>query len=217
MSDNNSRTNHVAIYARVSTSNHGQDVGLQLDELRQVARQRRWVIQGEYVDDGVSGSKDSRPALDQMMTAARSGKIDLVAVWRFDRFARSTQHLLVALDEFRQLGVDFVSVREAVDTSTATGKMVFTFLAAVAEFEKALIMERVKAGVARAQAAGKHCGRPRRELDLRAAHALLSQGQSERLVAEMLGVPRGTLRRRLAEHRAGSEASRSSNPKDPTN
>ncbi len=197
----------AALYARVSTSGHGQDVGLQLEELRRVAQQRRWKVVCEFVDEGVSGSKDSRPALNKMMMEARTGRIDLVVVWRFDRFARSTTHLLRALEEFRHLGVDFVSLRESVDTSTATGKMVFTFLAAVAEFERSLTVERVKAGVARAQAAGKHCGRPRRELDLRAAQILLEQGHSVRQVSEMLGVPRGTLRRRLAEtDEAGSKA-----------
>ena len=189
----------VALYARVSTSNHGQDVGLQLDELRAVAEQRGWHVSGEYVDEGVSGSKDSRPALDQMMVAARSGKIDLVAVWRFDRFARSTAHLLQALEEFRVLNVSFVSLREQVDTTTPVGKVLFTLIAAISEFERSLIQERVRAGVQRAQAAGKHCGRPRRELDLRAAKILLEQGHSVRKVAEMLDVPRGTLRRRLRE------------------
>ncbi len=113
-----SKNTRVALYARVSTSNHGQDVGLQLDELRAVAAQRGWQIAGEYVDEGVSGSKDSRPALDQMMVAARTGKIDLVAVWRFDRFARSTQHLLAALEEFRVLGVQFISLRENIETGS---------------------------------------------------------------------------------------------------
>ena len=189
----------VALYARVSTSNHGQDTGVQLDELRLVAAQRGWRVVGEFVDDGVSGGVASRPALDRMMAAAKAGKLDVVAVWRFDRFARSTQHLLSGLEDFRHLGVEFVSLRESVDTTTPAGKMVFTFLAAVAEFEKALIVERVRAGVARAQANGKHCGRPRRELDLRGARLLLQQGQSVRAVAGMLAIPRGTLMRRLNE------------------
>lgn len=189
----------TALYARVSTTGHGQDVGLQLDELRQVARQRGWNVVAEHVDDGVSGAATSRPALDAMMEQARRGKLDLVAVWRFDRFARSTQHLLAALDEFRTLGVDFISVREAIDTSTSLGKMVFTLIAAVAEMEKAVLIERVVAGVRRAQAHGKHCGRPRVTLDVRPALALAEHGHSEREIASMLGVSRATLRRRLAE------------------
>ncbi len=188
----------AAIYARVSTTNHNQDVGLQLDELRQIAAQRGWQIVGEFIDDGISGSKQSRPALDRMMSAVRNGEVDVVAVWRFDRFARSTRHLIEALEEFRQLNVDFVSIREAVDTSTIIGKMVFTFLAAVAEFERALTVERVKAGVARAKAAGKHCGRPRRDIDLDLARMLRSQGHGVRRVARMMGIPKSTLTRHLA-------------------
>ncbi len=102
-------TKRVAIYGRVSTVGKGQDVGMQLDELRQVVGQRDWQVAGEYIDDGVSGTKDSRPALDRMMTDVRRGRVDVVLVWRFDRFARSTSHLLTALDEFRRRGVDFIS------------------------------------------------------------------------------------------------------------
>ena len=189
----------AAIYARVSTSNHGQDVGLQLEELRQVARQRGWVVVGEFIDEGFSGAKVSRPALDRMTAAIRTGIFDVVMVWRFDRFARSTRHLIEALEEFRKLGVEFMSVRENIETSTPMGKMVFVVTAAVAELERELIKERVQAGVARARAAGKTFGRPRHELDLRAAKALLAQGHSVRDVADMLGLPRTTLRRRLKE------------------
>lgn len=192
-------TTRAAIYARVSTTNHGQDVGLQLDELRHVARARGWTVAGEFTDEGVSGGQRSRPALDALMNEVRDGGVDVVVVWRFDRFARSTQHLLSALEEFRTLGVDFISVREAVDTSTATGKMVFTFLAAVAEFEKSLIVERVKAGVARAKATGKHCGRPRCDIDLDLARMLRAQGHGYRRVAKMMGVAKSTLVRHLAE------------------
>ena len=188
----------AALYARVSTSNHGQDVGLQLDELRAVARQRGWQVVDEFIDEGVSGSKQSRPALDRLMEAVRCGQADVVAVWRFDRFARSTRHLLAALDEFRQVGVDFISIRESVDTSTSVGQMVFTLIAAISEFERALVIERVNAGVARARAAGKHCGRPRRDIDLDLARLLQSQGHGIRRVARMMGVPRSTLSRHLA-------------------
>ena len=191
----------AALYARVSTVNHGQDVGLQLDELRQVAAQRGWSAT-EFVDDGVSGAKDSRPALDRMMADARAGKLDLVAVWRFDRFARSTKHLLVALDELRCLGVDFLSLREQVDTSTPMGRAVFTIIAAISELERETTRERVIAGVRRAQAAGKHCGRPKVEMDLRPALALLSQGRSLKETSRILGVSRNTLRRRLREANA---------------
>ena len=145
----------VAIYARVSTTGHGQDVGLQLDELRQVAAQRGWVIADEYIDEGVSGAAESRPALDRMLDAARRGKIDLVVVWKLDRLGRSIQHLLQVLDELQQHGVGFVSVRDAgIDTTSATGRLLLHLLAAFAEYERALIKERVIAGVRRAQASG---------------------------------------------------------------
>lgn len=188
----------AALYARVSTTGHGQDVGLQLDELRRMASQRGWQVV-EYVDDGVSGAKERRPSLDQLMADARAGKLDLVAVWRFDRFARSTAHLLSAMEEFRALGVDFVSQREQIDTSTPMGKAMFTIVAAMAELERDVLRERVVAGVRRAQAAGKHCGRPRVELDLRPAAALLEQGRSLKEVSAILKVSRATLRRRLQE------------------
>ena len=172
---------------------------MQLVELRQVAAQRNWKVVGECVDAGVSGVQESRPALDRLMADARSGKIDVIAVWRFDRFARSTQHLLSALEEFRVLGVSFVSIREQVDTTTPAGKVLFTLIAAISEFERTLIVERVRAGVANAKAKGIHCGRPRRELDVRAAAALIENGHGLREVASMLGLPRSTLRRRLNE------------------
>mgnify|MGYP002642076280 CR=1 FL=1 len=189
----------AALYARVSTSNKGQDSGLQLDELRQVAGQRGWLVQAELVDEGISGSKDQRPALDELMAMARTGKLDLVAVFRFDRFARSTRHLLQAMEEFRILGVSFVSLHEQVDTSTPMGKAMFTIIAAISELEKDILRERVIAGVRRAQAQGKHCGRPRREFDLRPAVALLREGRGLKEVSRILAVPRATLRRRLRE------------------
>ena len=160
--------------------------------------QRGWDATA-YVDEGVSGSKDRRPALDRLMADARAGRLELVAVWRFDRFARNTAHLLAAMDEFRALGVHFVSLREQVDTSTPMGKAMFTILSAISELERDLIRERVVAGVRRAQAAGKHCGRPRVDLDLRPALALLREGRSLKEVSAILKLSRATLRRRLRE------------------
>jgi DNA invertase Pin-like site-specific DNA recombinase len=188
----------AALYARVSTTGHGQDVGLQLDELRQVAAQRGWTAT-DYVDEGVSGSKDRRPALDRMMADARAGKLDVVAVWRFDRFARNTAHLLAAMDEFRVLGVSFVSLREQIDTSTPMGKAMFTIVSAISELERDLIRERVVAGVQRAKATGKHCGRPKVAMDLRPALAMLREGRGLKEVSAILKVSRATLRRRLQE------------------
>lgn len=186
----------AALYARVSTA--GQDVGLQMDELRQRAAGRGWAAR-EFVDEGVSGARQRRPGLDRLMAEARAGKLDVVVVWRFDRFGRDSRHLLEALEEFRTLGVGFVSLREQVDTTTPMGKVVFTLIAAMAEMEREVLRERVVAGVRRAQAAGKHCGRPKITLDLRPALALLEAGHGIREVAGMLGVDRNTLRRRLRE------------------
>jgi len=190
----------AAVYARVSTTGQGQDVGLQLEELRQVAQQRGWVIVEEFVDEGVSGAKTSRPGLDRMLAEAQAGRFDVLAVWKLDRLGRSLPHLLQVLDQLTGWGIAFVSVRDVgIDTTTPTGRLLLQLLGAFAEFERSLIRERVIAGVKRAQAAGKHCGRPRVEMDLRPAVALLEQGRGLREVAEILNVNRNTLRRRLRE------------------
>jgi DNA invertase Pin-like site-specific DNA recombinase len=182
----------VAIYARVSTTNHGQDVGLQTRELRQFAEARGWMVSGEYVDAGVSGAKDSRPELNRLMADAHKRHFDVVCVWRFDRFARSVSHLLRALETFKALGIDFVSYSEQMDTSTPAGKMVFTVLAAVAELERSLIVERVKAGLRNAKAKGKRLGRPHIVVDVRKVAMLREQGRSWPQIAEQLGVGVGT-------------------------
>jgi DNA invertase Pin-like site-specific DNA recombinase len=192
----------VALYARVSTVNKGQDVGLQLDELRQVAAQRGWVVAEErvYVDDGVSGATESRPALDRLLADAQAGRFDLVAVWKLDRLGRSLQHLLRLLDDLARWGVGFASLRDSgIDTTTPTGRLILQILGALAEYERGLIRERVNAGIARAKAQGKHCGRPRVDLELRPAVAMLKEGRGLREVAKILGVSRSTLRRRLQE------------------
>ena len=192
-----SRPPRAALYARVSTDD--QDPELQLADRRRMAEPGGWQIVDEYSDRGISGAKATRPALDRLQIDARARRLDLVAVWRFDRFARSTQHLLSALEEFRALGIDFVSHQEAIDTSTPMGRMVFTMIAAVAEMEREMIRERVQAGVRRAQAAGKHCGRPRVEIDLRPALAMFEQGYGLKATAKSIGVAVTTLRERLKE------------------
>ncbi len=149
----------VAIYGRVSTSLK-QSPEMQMRELREYCRNRRWKVTGEFIDSGISGAKDSRPQLDKMMADAHRRHFDIVAVWKFDRFARSVSHLLRALETFRSLGIEFVSLSEQVDTSTPTGKMVFTVLGAVAELERSLTGERVRAGIRNARAKGKRLGRP---------------------------------------------------------
>src|SRR6266852_9581129 len=151
---------HAAIYARVSTINAGQDPTLQTRELKEYCQRRGWQVFDCYVDNGFSGKKDSRPQLNRMMQDAHERRFDVVVVWRFDRFARSVSHLLRALETFNSLGVQFVSLSEQVDTSTPTGKMVFTVLGAVAELERSLTGERVKAGIRNARSKGKRLGRP---------------------------------------------------------
>jgi DNA invertase Pin-like site-specific DNA recombinase len=133
---------------------------MQLAELREYIRNRLWKIAGEYVDSGISGASDSRPELNRLMADASRRRFDVVAVWKFDRFARSVSHLLRALETFRALGIEFVSLSESIDTSTPTGKMVFTVLGSVAELERSLIGERVRAGLRNAKARGMRLGRP---------------------------------------------------------
>src|SRR5579863_2123860 len=182
----------AAIYARVSTS-RGQDVGMQLAELRELCRHRHWKVASEFVDKGVSGATDSRPELNRMMDEAHRGKFSVVAVWKFDRFARSVSHLLRALETFRSLGIEFVSLSEAIDTMTPAGKMVFTVLGAVAELERSLIGERVKAGLRNAKAKGTRLGRPPlRELSAAEIRQLRSDRKRARtsfsLLAKRYGV-----------------------------
>ena len=149
----------AAIYARVSTLEKGQDPQIQLLELRQYAQRRGFEITQEYIDYA-SGKDDKRKQYQAMMDAARKRKIDVVLVWRYDRFARSTQALVNALKEFQSLGVDFVSYQENVDTTTAQGELIFNIMASLAQFESNLISQRVKAGMARAKAQGKRISRP---------------------------------------------------------
>src|ERR1700726_3723008 len=179
-------TARVAIYARVSTVNHGQDVGMQTRELRQFAEARGWRVAGEYIDAGVSGAKDSRPELNRLMADAHKRRFDVVCVWRFDRFARSVSHLLRALETFNTLGIAFVSLSEQMDTTTPTGKMVFTVLGAVAELERSLIAERVRAGLRNARAKGKTLGRPEKILDVARIAELRRRGRSWRKIARVL-------------------------------
>lgn len=183
----------VALYARVSTKQHGQDPETQLLPLRDRAQYHNFVISAEYVDVGISGSKQRRPQLDRMMHDAKLGKFDAVMVWKFDRFARSTTHLLTALEQFREWSIDFISLSEAIDTTTPIGKMIFTVLGAVAELERSLIRERVQAGVDRAKKEGKRLGRPRALVDEEKVYEQLQSGVSLRSLAIQTGVARGTL------------------------
>ena len=168
----------AALYMRVSTKGHRQTTDTQALALGDYAAHRGFEIIGEYRDEGISGSKDSRPALDRLMKDARARKFDVVVVARFDRFARSVSHLLRALEEFSHLAVDFVSLSESIDTSTPMGKMIFTVLGAVAELERNLIRERVMMGLDRAKRQGKTLGRPRTLVDRDRVVALRAKGLS---------------------------------------
>lgn len=148
----------AAIYGRVSTS--AQDTNLQMREVRQFVQRRGWQIAEEYTDKGISGSKEKRPALDKLMADAKRRRFDAVVVYRYDRFARSLRHLVNALEEFRALGIEFVSIHEGVDTSTPNGRLVFGIFASIAEFERELIRARVRSGLAAAKARGIQLGRP---------------------------------------------------------
>jgi DNA invertase Pin-like site-specific DNA recombinase len=183
----------AAIYARVSTLNGGQDPTMQTRELKEYCQRRGWDVFDCYVDNGVSGKKDSRPQLNRMMQDAHERRFDALVVWRFDRFARSVSHLLRALETFSTLGIQFVSLQEQVDTSTPTGKMVFTVLGAVAELERNLIVERVRAGLRHARAKGKRLGRPRKSIDAAVVRSLRAGGASWRTIARTMRVSVGTV------------------------
>lgn len=202
----------AAVYARVSTSNHGQDVTMQTRELREYCQRRGWTISAEYVDVGISGTKEKRLELDKLLADAHRRRFDAVIVWKFDRFARSVSHLLRALETFQVLGIEFVSLTEGVDTSTPAGKMVFTVLGAVAELERSLICERVKAGLRNARAKGKRLGRPKVVLDAARILERRAQGHGWQKISRELGVGVGTVLRIAQEASEGH----SKNPKTRT-
>lgn len=193
-----------AFYRRVSTVGHGQDVDAQLEELQAVAPQRGWIVVGDYPDDGVSGAKESRPALDRLLADVAAGKVNLVAVTRLDRLGRSLPHLLRVLEQLTTHGCAFVSIRDSgIDTTTPTGKLLLHLMGAFAEFERNLIRERVQAGVARARSKGKKFGRPRRaDLDGARARRLRKSGNSYDAIAKILGCGKGTVMRLLASEKS---------------
>lgn len=195
----------MALYARVSLSNKGQDTEMQLRELREYVQARGDTLIGQFVDNGFSGAKDSRPELNRLMSEAHRRRFDAVVVWKFDRFARSVSHLLRALETFRALKIEFISLSESLDTSTPTGKMVFTVLGAVAELERSLIAERVRAGLRNAKAKGKRLGRPKKVKDVALISRLREEGTSYRAIAAKLGLSASTVH-------ATERKSRSKNP-----
>lgn len=190
----------VAIYARVSTTGKGQDADLQVDELLEHARERGWAVVKVAVDDGASGAKRDRAALQDVLEEIERGRVDVLLIWKLDRLARSLNHLLEVAEFLRARSVELVSTRDAhIDTTTPAGRFTLQILGAVAELERTLIQERVQAGVDRARAEGKHCGRPRVLVDPRAVESMLVAGHPVSAIAAALGVSRRTVRRRILE------------------
>jgi DNA invertase Pin-like site-specific DNA recombinase len=186
----------VALYARVSTLSN-QDPEMQLSELREYAGRRGWQIIEEYTDQGVSGSKESRPSLNRLMSDAYRRRFDAILVWKIDRFGRSLKHLVNALAELAALGVAFISLRDNLDLSTPSGRLMFQIIGAMAEFERALIQERVRAGLRNARAKGRRLGRPRVIVDVSRIASLRDQGLSWSQIRSETGVSKGTAQRAL--------------------
>jgi DNA invertase Pin-like site-specific DNA recombinase len=188
----------IAIYSRVSTQD--QSVDMQISGLRRYCEQRGFEIYKEYSDKGISGTKDRRPALDELMSDARKRKFDAVLCWRFDRFARSTKHLITALEEFRHLGIDFISYQENIDTSSPLGKAIFTIVSAIGELERNIIIERIKGGIRRAKEKGKTLGRPKRlNLDVKELIRLREKGLSLRKIANRVNACPATVYKILSK------------------
>ncbi len=185
----------VAIYVRVSTKD--QSVDMQLNDLERYSRERGYEIYKIYQDNGVSGTKETRPALNELMNDVRKRKIDVVLVWRFDRFARSTKHLVDALYEFRSLGIDFISYQENIDTSSPLGEAIFTIISAMSKLERDIIAERVKGGLRRAKAKGRKLGRPRCEVDTGKLIEYRKQNLTVRQIASKMKISKGTVDRTL--------------------
>ena len=196
---NTSAPKQVALYARVSTKGLGQDPEGQLISLRDYAERRGWTIVGVYVDNGYSGAKSNTPpALQRLWKDARQRKFDVVAVWKLDRFGRSLRDLVNSLDEFRSLGIEFVSLTEAIDFGSSLGAVMFALIGAMAEFERNLIRERVAMGLERVRRQGKRIGRPRIEVDPRQIAGLRARGHSWNQIANQLGIGKGTAQRAYA-------------------
>jgi DNA invertase Pin-like site-specific DNA recombinase len=190
------KNKRVGLYARVSTVS-GQSPEMQLVELREYAIRRGWDIVEEYVDHGVSGAKESRPALNRLMADAKQRRFDVVAVWKIDRFGRSLRHLVNSLAELENLGVSFVSLRDSIDLSLPSGVLMFQLIAAMSQFERSLIQERVRAGIRNARNKGRRLGRPRLEVDCGRIARLRANGTPLRAIAEQLGISVGSVHRAL--------------------
>jgi DNA invertase Pin-like site-specific DNA recombinase len=176
---------------------HNQNPEMQLSELREYGARRGWEIISEYIDEGVSGSRERRPQLDRLMADAHRRKFDLIAVWKIDRFGRSLKHLVNALADLDSLGVAFVSLRDNIDLSTPSGRLMFQIIGAMAEFERSLIQERVRAGLRNAVARGVRLGRPKRTVDAAEIARLRASGASWREISQQMRIGVGTAIRAL--------------------
>jgi putative DNA-invertase from lambdoid prophage Rac len=185
----------IAVYARVSTNNKGQDVDMQLIDMRKSIESKGWNLFHEYVDRGISGSKSSRPQLDKLMRDASEKKFDAVLVWKLDRFGRSVRHLVNAIAELESFGVSFISLKDSIDLTTAQGRLMFQIIAAMAEFERELIRERVKAGMANARTKGKQIGRPSLGINRDEVVVLKDSGKSWAEVSDALYCSPATAKR----------------------
>lgn len=191
----------VALYARVSTSDKGQDPEMQLRELRAHAQTQGWTIAEEYIDHGFSGAKDSRPALNRLMVDAQAQKFDALLVWKLDRFSRSLKHLITSLETLAACKVAFVSLRDNLDLTTAAGRLMFQMIGAFAEFEREITRERVRAGLRNARAKGATLGKPRRtDIDIEKVTSLRAQRVSWREISKRLRIPVSTLIDRCTEN-----------------
>jgi DNA invertase Pin-like site-specific DNA recombinase len=188
----------VALYGRVSTLN-GQNPETQLIELREYASHRGWEVAGEYVDAGVSGSKDSRPSLNRMMAQAHQRRFDAILVWKLDRFGRSLKHLVTAIAELEALGVTFVSLKDNWDLGTPSGRLMFQIVGAMAEFERELIRERIRAGMRRRKLEGMALGRAPIQIDHARLVADRLSGMSLTQVAKRYSVSRASVVRWVRE------------------
>jgi len=184
----------IAIYARVSTLK-GQDVDMQLVDLQKFSVSKDWTIFREYVDKGVSGAKSSRPQLDKLMKDAAVGLFDAVLVWKLDRFGRSVRHLANSIAELQSHGVTFISLKDSIDLSTAQGRLMFSLLSAMSEFERELICERVKSGMANARRKGKQIGRPAMDVDRGQIVAMKASGATWEGISDALGCSVSTAKR----------------------
>ena len=194
----------VAIYARVSTGD--QTCDNQLCDLREYCRARGWTDVREFTDMGVSGTRERRPALDKLMAEVRARKVDVVVVAALDRLGRSVRHLVETLEVFRHLGVEFISLREQIDGSGPLGQAIFTIIAAIAQLERSLIVERVKAGLRRARSEGKKLGRPRLTVDERQLRIVVNQKLPVRAASKLLGVSPSSYLRLVRQHHANGSA-----------